>query len=271
MTATNSLIGTKPNQVPRNSDLGELAYQDRIPHGRQAITATMQLCKQHMAQTIDVTSGTFALTVDTASNLKYGWWCRVRNSGAGVVTLPTADGTAFTLFQNQMRDLFTDGTNFFSTLCQDYVGYLHVREEQASGTHGGTSTSATNHVRVLNTVVGSNTINGASLASNIVTLPAGTYDFEASAPCYFGNAHKLTLYNDTDSTDLFVGQSAFPASGGASSVSHSVCKGRFTLSVAKNVKLRHYITSGAATDGLGFPTSTGTAEVYSSAQFWKIK
>jgi hypothetical protein len=47
-------------------------------------------------------------------------------------------------------------------------------EQQTSGTNGGTGSNGFN-TRLLNTTV-ANTITGASLGSNQVTLPAGTYD-----------------------------------------------------------------------------------------------
>lgn len=111
---TNLIIGIQPAQVPRNSDLGELAYQDRIPFGRLPIAATLQLGKQHIGQVIDVTSGTFALTTDSAASLKYGWWANVRNSGTGVVTLPTADAVAYTLQPGQSKTIYTDGVLFYA-------------------------------------------------------------------------------------------------------------------------------------------------------------
>ena len=147
--------------------------------------------------------------------------------------------------------------------------YLHVREEQASGTAGGTSTSATYHVRTLNTTVGANSIIGASLASNIVTLPAGTYEVVASAPAAAAGVHKLSLYNDSDAVDILVGSNAAgPTPTGVQT--HSLCQGRFTLAATKNVKLRHYIGNGLASSGLGAAVSSGQVEVYASLQLWRV-
>jgi hypothetical protein len=161
-----------------------------------------------------------------------------------------------------------DSTNYTATIIGTFP-YLHVREEQTSGTAGGTSTSATQHVRVLNTTVGTNSITGASLASNIVTLPAGTYEFRADAPCLNGTQHKISLYNDSDSTDILVGVSVSSASGAGASVP-AICSGRFTLATAKNIKLRHYIYTGLVTSGLGLAVGSGSVEVYASLQIWKV-
>jgi hypothetical protein len=56
---------------------------------------------------------------------------------------------------------------------------LHVRDEKTLA-DGGTSTSSYTK-RDLNTVV-TNEIAGASLSSNQITLPSGTYYINASAP-----------------------------------------------------------------------------------------
>jgi hypothetical protein len=146
--------------------------------------------------------------------------------------------------------------------------YLHVREEQTSGTNGGTGSTGFN-TRTLNTVVGSNTISGASLASNIVTLPAGTYDFEALAPTATTQITKLSLYNNTDSVDILVGESlSSGASGSASFSTH--CAGRFTLASSKGVKLRHWLGTSGGTYDLGSPTGNGQVEVYASLKLWKV-
>lgn len=150
------------------------------------------------------------------------------------------------------------------------VPYLHVREEQASGTNGGASISGV-QVRVLNTTVGTNTIVGASLASNMVTLPAGTYDFEASAPGSQVTAARLTLYNNTDGVDVMLGPSQYADTAVNTGFDTQVfCSGRFTLAASKVLKLNFYTTSAVATYGLGNAAGSGQAEVYSSLKLWRV-
>jgi hypothetical protein len=148
-------------------------------------------------------------------------------------------------------------------------GFLHVREEQPRGTNGGTSTNGTYHDRVLNTVV-ANSIPGASLASNQVTLPAGTYEVFATAPSRSGagGGTVLFLYNVTDSVDLMRGENG---AGTGNINTLAFCRGRFTLSSTKVLKLRHYIGAGQVTDGLGgVAAPAGAAEVYSSLELRKV-
>ena len=66
---------------------------------------------------------------------------------------------------------------------------LHIRDEKAQNTAGGTFTSGAWRTRDLNTVK-TNEITGASLAANQITLPAGTYWVEWSAPAYVVNQNQ---------------------------------------------------------------------------------
>ena len=75
---------------------------------------------------------------------------------------------------------------------------LHVADIKPAGTMAGTP--STLNTRVLNTVV-VNTIPGASLASNSVTLPAGTYEVHARVPT-FGGAGVRVWLQKTDGTTL---------------------------------------------------------------------
>ena len=76
------------------------------------------------------------------------------------------------------------------------------------GTQGGAFTAGAWQTRDLNTVL-TNTITGASLTANQITLPAGKYYVEASAPCT-GRAnleivHVTRLHNITDTDVLLEG------------------------------------------------------------------
>jgi len=97
----------------------------------------------------------------------------------------------------------TDLNSLFgaATTTGQHLRLLHVEDQKTSGSHGGSSVATTWTTRTLNTVV-SNEISGASLSSNQITLPAGKYYFEASAPAYKINGHRIKLYNATDASDI---------------------------------------------------------------------
>lgn len=147
------------------------------------------------------------------------------------------------------------------------IGYMMVRDEKASGNHAGASVIGI-QTRVLNTV-SANTISGASLSSNQITLPAGTYRVHAQAPA-FVNLTKGFLYNVTDAANQLIGVNYNGISGTASDHSQSTAlvEGRFTIASAKVFELRQYCSEATAEDGLGASCSQGT-EVYSTVEIIK--
>lgn len=144
--------------------------------------------------------------------------------------------------------------------------YLHVRNQQASGAAAGDFTTVGITTRVLNTVM-SNTIPGASLASNVITLPAGTYDVFCRAPSYNATSNKAWLVNITDSSVQMVGSVALsqPSTG---SSTDSIIAGRFTITAQKTFRIDH---AGQSAGSGGIDTSgSGQIAVYTEAIFKKV-
>ena len=145
---------------------------------------------------------------------------------------------------------------------------LHIRDEKASGTAGGGFTSGAWQTRTLNTEL-TNEIGGASLASNRITLPAGTYWIEAEAPALYVGSHKAKLYNFTDSSDILLGSSengVVTSSRGSTSPSRVI--GRFTLAAEKALELQHQCTTTSSI-GFGNAASLSEVEVYADVRIWK--
>lgn len=147
---------------------------------------------------------------------------------------------------------------------------LHVREEQVSGTDGGTHTSGSYVTRVLNTVL-TNEITGASLASNQILLPTGEYFILARAPHYntAGGTHKAKLVNATDTADLLVGASV-ELGAATDTTSYAWVTGRFSLAASKACEITHRTTVTKNTTGLGGAAGFGEVEVYTDVLIWKV-
>ena len=145
---------------------------------------------------------------------------------------------------------------------------LHVRDEKASGTAGGGSTSGSFETRTLNTVM-TNEISGASLSSNQIILPSGTYYIDATAEAFKAESHKLKLRNITDSSDVLIGTSAYASSGDLVANNSNVV-GRFTISAQKTFEIQHRVGLTVATNGLGASASYSVVEVYTNVMIWKI-
>jgi hypothetical protein len=141
-------------------------------------------------------------------------------------------------------------------------------ESQASGTTGGTFTSGSFVKRTLNTTVVNN-ITGCSIASSVITLPAGTYQILATAPGGDCTNHKAKLRNTTDSTDELIGTSERVANG-TSDQSRSFVVGVFTIAATKNFELQHRCSVTSTTNGLGYASTFGVSEVYSQVTITRI-
>lgn len=221
-------------------------------------------------------TGTFTLSFVAAATLGNGWYAIIRNDGTGTVTLDPSGtetintpATTFALQRGQSVYVTCDGAGLLAKLFASAPPTLKVSDQKASGTAGGSSLAADiTQVRTLNTT-DINTIAGASLAANEITLPAGTYDALLRAPGYQTNGHKAFLYNTTDSTYTLIGSGSLATAATAISTD-SIVMGQFTITSAKNFKLRHYTAAVRSTDGLGVAITSGQVEVYSEAIFKKV-
>lgn len=146
--------------------------------------------------------------------------------------------------------------------------YIRVIERQAANTNGGTFTTGADRTRTLN-LIDSDVAGLASLSSNQLTLPAGTYEFCISAPAVGVAANQAWLYNVTDGVIQKEGTSEYGAAA-ADGPTRSWITGRMTLSGPKTFEVRHRCTSTRASVGLGNPANFTTFEVYTVAEFHKI-
>lgn len=148
---------------------------------------------------------------------------------------------------------------------------FHARDEKPNGTAGGSVTGNVWTQRVLNTLK-LNEIAGASLGSNQVTLPAGTYEVSMMVPAFRIQRHVARIYNVTDGVTL-VGADGKPVQGrqthGSSSTIHmssDVIAERFVLAATKVLEVQTWAEINRSTDGLGSfgpPSEGAMAEVYS--------
>lgn len=143
-------------------------------------------------------------------------------------------------------------------------GYILLQDQKAANTAGGSSVATTWTKRDMNTEV-ADTANLASIASNVISLAAGTYKVKATSTFYAVGKAKIRLRNTTDNVTLAVGASGESAVGVGAAISIPM-DGRFTIAGTKNVELQYYCVSVQATDGLGRATNAAEVEVYSSVE-----
>jgi hypothetical protein len=149
---------------------------------------------------------------------------------------------------------------------------LHVRDEKAAGTNGGTFTSGAWRTRDLQTEK-TNEISGASLASNQITLPIGTYYVEGYAISDGVMYNKARLYNTTASADLIIGSNSYNGRAGLDfeGQGETFISGRFTLAAISVLELQHWCYATNATYGFGIAQDLDSkVEVYSEVKIWKV-
>lgn len=146
-----------------------------------------------------------------------------------------------------------------------------VEEQQPAGTNGGTATSGSFFNRALNFLV-RNAGSIASLSSNQLTLPAGTYYFEWSAPTYLTAQHQTRLQNITDGITIASGTSEYniPNSANDSCVTRSSGSTVETITTSKTFALQHRVNTSRSTNGLGLASNFGITEVYSRLKITKL-
>lgn len=132
--------------------------------------------------------------------------------------------------------------------------YICIWEQQTAGTDGGTFTSGAWRTRVL-TTEHANTGGHASIASNQITLAAGTYRARIVAPAVLVDTHQARLRDITNTATLLVGTSV-------EAPSPSIIVGRFTLAGTTVLEIQHQCQTTRATDGFGANANFGEVEKY---------
>lgn len=126
----------------------------------------------------------------------------------------------------------------------DYLLYTHY----TVSAHGGTLTPGSWLTRPLNTE-DIDTGGHGSLASNQITLVAGTYEFFACAQGYAVSAHQLRLYNATDAAVIAYGVQARAIAEPYGT--NAMVQGRFTIAASKAIELQHRGGAHSVTVGMG--------------------
>jgi len=99
------------------------------------------------------------------------------------------------------------------------------------------------------------------------TIPAGTYQIYASAPAQDVLAHRIKLYNVTDTSDVLFGTNCYVDGGNDGNT--SFISGRFTIASSKAFEIRHRVNRTNNTFGHGVANGFAV-EIYTDVQLWKV-
>lgn len=148
---------------------------------------------------------------------------------------------------------------------------MQVRNEQTAGVEGGASVAATWTERVINTEV-VNEITGASLAANLITLPAGTYRVEGWGQFSFSGTgssycqHRVRQRTGTPTT-LVVGAKGVVATGGSTVI--APISGKFTLAAEQDIAFEYLTQKAQTTNGQGAGGGLTENSVFAELNIYK--
>lgn len=178
---------------------------------RTVRTSNTILVEADRSTLIDITSGTFSQTFTAAATLTTGWFCWIKNSGTGVITLdPNASetingATTLTVPAGQTLLVQCDGTNFYAMVADGPVGDHSVTVTTGNG-RGSTNTCIRRFTTTLSssgtaiTYADSATL-GASFTINVAGIYTITYaDNFGSSIQNFG----VSLNSSQLSTDIVI-------------------------------------------------------------------
>jgi hypothetical protein len=155
----------------------------------------------------------------------------------------------------------------------------YVKEVQATNVNSSTSLSAGSFVTsVLNTTEGDCSF--LSLASNVITLEAGSYDVDCSQPFFVNDSTNLAyalqvrFRNTSDSTTGTLIDNGYIRGSGATAGHIDMPRvnpiGRVNIASSKNYELQVY-TSNATSITAGQAINTGEQEVYGRCKITKVR
>jgi len=160
-------------------------------------------------------------------------------------------------------------TNFVAGLGSGFDTQLfHVRDEKSANTGGGSTVTGSFEKRTLNTTL-TNEISGASISSSVITLPAGTYFLQATAPAYKTNSNNLRWYNISDSTQVAQGANNYAGTTNEIAAT-AVLNCSFTIAASKTFELQHYGAVTQSTNGFGVSGNLGLTEIYAQLTIIKV-
>lgn len=142
---------------------------------------------------------------------------------------------------------------------------IHVQEQKPNGVSGGASVAGSWTTRPLSAVK-TNTIPGATFASNAITLPAGTYKVSATGCAYYAGSNRLRL--TADNVSILQGISSWSSNNQLNN--YATLQGVFTLATSQTIRLQHRVSYGHALGWGQTGAYDGEPETYAEVFIEKV-
>ena len=147
------------------------------------------------------------------------------------------------------------------------IEVTYIKDVKSAASFGGAFTSGAWRTRDLNALTGAT--GSVSITTNQITLTAGTYHIEATAPAANVNGHQTRFQNITDATTEILGSSEYVSSA-ANSGTISKCIGKVIISATKVFELQHRCQATAGSFGLGLSANFAVDTIYTQIKITKI-
>ena len=216
----------------------------------------------------DFVTGEVLTAADVDGYLMQGVWVFASSAArSSAVTSPQEGNMSFLKDTNSLE--YYDGAAWTAVSGgSSALEVFAVHDAKTSGTDAGAFTSGAWRTRTLNTTL-QNTMTGASLSSNQITLPAGTFYLQASAPAFQTSSNNLRWYNITDSTSVATGTNSYALYTNDVMMNASLnCT--FTIAANKTFELQHYGAVTKNTSGFGVAGGLGYSEIYAQLTIIKV-
>jgi len=145
----------------------------------------------------------------------------------------------------------------------------YIKDVKATTVDGGTFTLGAWRTRDLNTLEGDTSF--LSLNANQISLGAGLYIIEASAPSLQAGLSQIKLRNITTSTNPIIGASMISALSGTMNTAVHLLKGVVEITSNNIFEIQHYGTNTHSTFGFGEASDTGEDEIYTQVKITKLR
>ncbi len=150
----------------------------------------------------------------------------------------------------------------------DDFDLLHIRDEKTANTDGGTSVAAAFQIRDLGPVK-TNEITGASLATNVITLPIGTFEIVGTCCAWDVTRNRIGLWNKDDSFFAVLGENQYTR-GTLDHGNLAFMQGQFIILVETDFEIHHFTTGAVTNTGLGRKMNDGSVEIYTEVLIKKL-
>lgn len=136
------------------------------------------------------------------------------------------------------------------------INYICIQDVKGNAVDGGTFTSGAWRTRDLNTIQSDSGSVVMALASNQLTLPAGSYTAHVTAPAFNCGNHQLRLRDITNSATILVGIAMFTYIV-ANGYNTATMAGGFVLSGSAILEVQHFCSTTSASTGFGAALGVG--------------